>query len=72
MQQEFQRQLALAVSANQVNLFPQQPPLSKNCNPNHKAASEMMELSQLKSSQDPNAKSQIIEDIKQPRSKVRN
>ena len=72
MQQEFQRQLALAVSANKVNLIPQQPPLSEKSKPHYNAASEMMDLSQWEASQDPNAKSQIIEDIKQLRSKVRN
>ena len=71
MQQEFERQLALQGTASKVNLFPQ-PPLSQNRNPHYNAASEMMELSQWEASQEPNAKSQIIEDIKHLRDKVRN
>ena len=56
MQQEFERQMAMAGNASQMNQFQQQPPLSQNRNP-HYDASEMMELSQYSASQDPNARS---------------
>ena len=57
MQQEFERQMAMAGNASQMNQFQQQPPLSQNRNPHYDGVSEMMELSQYNASQDPNARS---------------
>ena len=57
MQQEFERQMAMAGNASQMNQFQMQPPLSQNRNPHYNAASEMMELSQWDASQEPNGRS---------------
>ena len=55
-----------------MNQFQQQPPLSQNRNPHYDAASEMMELSNWEASNEPNARSSIIDDIQKLRDKVRN
>ena len=56
MQQEFERQMAMAGNASQMNQFQMQPPLSQNRNQNYDTASEMMEMSQWDASQEPNGR----------------